>query len=166
MKLLHLCLLGIFLLLTGCAQPVGALLRGGPPRPGKTYCVKTTAYTGVNNAIGQRLRHGPVHSAAADWSEFPVGTRFRVLESGKEYVIDDYGSAMVGTRTVDLCFPSNGAMHAWGVRWVNLEILEWGSPRRSLEILSPRQKSGYVRRMFVSLHKQSQGIPTQFHKVD
>jgi len=167
MKFIHLCLLGIVFLLAGCAQPgpVGSLL-SGTPHPGKVYRVKTTAYTGKRNAIGQRLQQGPVTSAAADWSEFPLGTRFRVLANGKNYIIDDYGSAMVGTRTIDLCMPSSRAMHAWGVRTVEIEIQEWGSSRRSLEVLSPREKAWYVRRMLASLRKQSQGIPKKFHKVN
>ena len=143
---------------------MGGLLTPNPLQAGKTYRIKTTAYTGKRNAIGQRLQHGPVTSAAADWSEFPLGTRFRILDTGKDYVIDDYGSAMVGTRTVDLCMTSNGAMQAWGVRWVEIEILEWGSPRASLEVLSPRQNAWYVRRMLASLHRQSKGIPQQFHR--
>jgi len=168
MKSSPLFLLGILVLLTGCAQPGTRLpdLMGGAPRPGKTYCVRTTAYTGKYNALGQHLQHGAVTSAAADWSEFPLGTRFRVLETRKDFIIDDYGSAMVGTRTIDLCMPSNGAMNAWGTRTVNIEILEWGSPRRSLEVLSPREKAWYVRRMTTALRKQSQGIPKQFHKVE
>ena len=139
---------------------------GGVPKPGKVYRVRTTAYTGKRNGIGKPLQHGPVTSAAADWSEFPLGTRFRIVESGKCYVIDDYGSAMVGTRTIDLCMPSTRAMNGWGVRTVDIEIQEWGSPRRSLEVLSPRGKSWYVRRMLTSLRKQSEGIPKKFHKLE
>ncbi len=165
MKSLPLILLGIVLLLAGCAQP-GAPLLGGAPQPGKIYRVKTTAYTGKRNGIGKPLQHGPITSAAADWSEFPLGTRFRIVESGKNFIIDDYGSAMVGTRTIDLCMPSTRAMSAWGVRTVNIEIQEWGSARRSLEVLSPRERTWYVRRMTNSLRKQSQGIPKKFHKVD
>jgi 3D (Asp-Asp-Asp) domain-containing protein len=165
MKPLPLVLLGTLLLLAGCAEPrLG--FQNAPPRPGTICRVKTTAYTGKRNAIGQPLQHGKVTSAAADWSEFPVGTRFRILENGKEYIIDDYGSAMVGTRTIDLCMPGNSAMNAWGVRTVEIEILEWGSPRRSLEVLAPREKTGYVRRMTSALRKQSQGMPTQFHKMN
>jgi 3D (Asp-Asp-Asp) domain-containing protein len=141
-------------------------LLGGAPQPGKIYRVKTTAYTGKRNGIGKPLQHGPITSAAADWSEFPLGTRFRIVESGKNFIIDDYGSAMVGTRTIDLCMPSTRAMSAWGVRTVNIEIQEWGSARRSLEVLSPRERTWYVRRMTNSLRKQSQGIPKKFHKVD
>ena len=89
-----------------------------------------------------------------------------VGDSRQTYVIDDYGSALVGTRTIDLCTPNNQAMYAWGTRTVDIEIQEWGSPRRSLEVLSPREKVWYVRRMTNSLRKQSQGMPKTFHKVE
>jgi len=159
MKSIHLSLLGILCLLAGCAQPMQGGLFAGPPHSGKTYRVKTTAYTGRCNALGKPLQHGPVTSAAADWSEFPLGTRFRLVCTGQDYIIDDYGSAMVGTRTIDLCMPNNRSMYVWGVRTVEIEIQEWGSPRRSLEVLSPREKARYVRRMTTALRKQSQGIP-------
>ncbi|MEI8233966.1 MAG: 3D domain-containing protein [Verrucomicrobiota bacterium] len=169
MKFVHLSFSGIFLLLAGCAQQgpgiLGEALRG-TPHPGKIYRVKTTAYVGRRNAVGRPLQYGAVTSAAADWSEFPLGTRFRVLENGCDYVIDDYGSAMVGTRIIDLYMPHRRAMQDWGTRTVEIEILEWGSPRRSLEILSPREKAWYVRKMLVSLRRQSSGVPKQFHKVD
>jgi 3D (Asp-Asp-Asp) domain-containing protein len=151
--------------LAGCAQaPLGGEAKSA--HVGKIYNVRTTAYTGRNNALSQRLKHGPVISAASDWSRFPVGTRFRMVESQKEYIIDDYGSAMVGTRTIDLCMPHDAAMHRWGVRMVDIEILEWGSPRRSLEILSPRTHAWYVRKMVASLHEQAQGLPEEFYKKE
>lgn len=166
MRFIYPPLLGIVLLLSGCAQPLQVGLLGGAPHPGKIYRVKTTAYTGRCNALGRPLQHGPVISAASDWSEFPLGTRFRLICTGQDFIIDDYGSAMVGTRTVDLCMPNTRSMNVWGTRTVEIEIQEWGSSRRSLEVLSPREKASYVRRMIVSLRKQSQGIPKQFHKVD
>lgn len=168
MKFLPLCSTGLLcLFLAGCAQTgpgTGFLSR--EPVAGKTYKVKTTAYVGKRNAIGKPLQYGKVTSAAADWSEFPLGTRFQVLETGAHYIIDDYGSAMVGTRTIDLYMPHSRAMHAWGTRTVQIEIEEWGSPRRSLEVLSPRENVGYVRRMLTSLRRQSHGIPKQFHKAN
>ena len=169
MKFIHLSFSGIFLLLAGCAQQgpgiLGEALRG-TPHPGKVYRVKTTAYVGKRNAVGRSLQYGTVTSAAADWSEFPLGTRFRVMENGRDYVIDDYGSAMVGTRIIDLYMPHHRAMSDWGTRTVEIEILEWGSPRRSLEVLSPRENTSYVRKMLASLRRQSSGVPRQFHKVD
>ena len=169
MKFIHLSFSGIFLLLAGCAQQepgaLGEVLRG-TPHPGKVYRVKTTAYVGKRNAVGRSLQYGPVTSAAADWSEFPLGTRFRVLENKAEYIVDDYGSAMVGTRTIDLYMPHSRAMREWGTRTVDIEILEWGSPRASMEVLLPREGTRYVGKMLVSLRRQSQGMPKQFHKMD
>ena len=160
----NLFVLCLALALAGCAQPS---LRGrfrGTMTATNVLQVRTTAYTGTRNAIGSRLSHGAVTSAASDWSEFPVGTRFRLRETGQVYVIDDYGSALIGTRTIDLCMPSNRAMHAWGVRHVTIDVLEWGSPRRSLEVLTPRNNH-MARRMLVALRRQTQGIPEKMHKM-
>jgi 3D (Asp-Asp-Asp) domain-containing protein len=125
--------------------------------------VRTTAYTygaaenGAyprSNAIGTPLKAGRVRSAAADWSRWPLGTRFRVVQTGQEYVVDDIGSAMVGTGTIDLFKPSAREMNRWGVRRVTIEILEWGSPERSLQILLPRKKFRHVREMVEDLIAQ------------
>lgn len=109
------------------------------------------------NAIGGRLQSGAVNSAAADWSRFPVGTKFRVAETGKVYVVDDYGSAMVGKDKVDLFHTSYRDVYRWGVRQVNLEIIEWGCPDKSLEILKPRTRAPHVRRMVQALESRQQG---------
>jgi 3D (Asp-Asp-Asp) domain-containing protein len=124
---------------------------------GRFQTVRTTAYThneggsGVKNAIGRRLATGKCKSAASDWSRFPLGTRFRVISTGQEYVIDDYGGALVGTNTIDLYKPSRREMHRWGVRNVDIEILQWGSHEESLKILRPRHRARIVRRMIASL---------------
>lgn len=106
-------------------------------------------------AIGTRLRSGAVTSAAADWSKFPLGTRFRVVETGRIYEVDDYGSAMVGKMKVDL-YTASGALSKWGVRNVTLEILSWGSRERSLALLTSRKASRYahIRKMVASLRDQ------------
>jgi hypothetical protein len=101
--------------------------------------------------VGGSLKSGEVNSAAADWSKFPVGTKFRVVETGKVYLVDDYGSAMVGKNKVDLYMPNYSQVDRWGVRSVTLEIIEWGSPEKSLKILKPRARMGYIRRMVASL---------------
>lgn len=125
--------------------------------------VRTTAYTygtesngdnPVSNALGKPLKAGAVRSAAADWSLYPVGTRFRIVETGQEYIVDDYGSAMVGNGTIDLFKPTVREMDNWGVRKVTIEILEWGSPERSLEILSERTKMRHIREMVSRLELQ------------
>ena len=125
--------------------------------------VRTTAYTlgaaengayPSSNAIGKPLQSGKIRSAAADWSRWPLGTRFRVVESGQEYVVDDIGSAMVGTSTIDLFKPSAKEMNRWGVRKVTIEILEWGSPDQSLRILLQRRGFRHVREMVSDLQAQ------------
>ena len=125
--------------------------------------VRTTAYThtegsGPRNAIGRRLSGGAVKSAASDWSRFPLGTRFRVVSTGDEYVIDDYGGALIGTNTIDLYKTSRSAMNRWGVRHVDIEILQWGSDADSLKVLRPRQRARIVRRMIASLEEKAPRI--------
>ncbi len=151
------------LFLAACAAPPVAAPPSGTKlgKAGQCLTVRTTAYThtepgGRNNAIGSRLRFGgPVYSAASDWSWMPLGTRFRMLQNGRTYVIEDYGSALVGRKTVDLYMPSRKLMNAWGMRHVEIEILEWGSRAMSLKMLEPRQRYQHVRAMVVALRKQS-----------
>lgn len=119
--------------------------------------VRTTAYHhsepgGRVTAIGGYLK--PTHSAAADWSWLPAGTKFRIVETGEDYVIEDYGSALIGKYTIDLYKSTRSAMNAWGVRYVNIEITEMGSYPVSLAVLIPRQKYGHVRAMVDGLRKK------------
>lgn len=125
------------------------------------YGIRTTAYThsesdhikyGGRTAAGTSLRYGQIRSAAADWSIYPVGTVFQIAGDSSLYVVDDYGSALVGTRTIDLYKPSTSSMNSWGVRKVNIKILKWGSFTKSLAILKPRQsKASHVRQMVTRL---------------
>jgi len=124
--------------------------------------VRTTAYThseagGRKNAIGSRLSGGNANSAAADWSRFPLGTRFRIVGTQEVFEIDDYGSALVGTNTIDLYKPSRLEMRRWGMRHVDIDILEWGSNERSLTVLGPRTHNSHVRRMVVALREKKPG---------
>jgi 3D (Asp-Asp-Asp) domain-containing protein len=123
----------------------------------KHMYVRTTAYHhsepgGRVTAVGGYLR--PTHSAAADWSWLPAGTKFRIVETGDEYVVEDYGSALVGRYTIDLYKSTRAAMNAWGVRYVNIEITEMGSYPVSLAVLTPRQKYAHVRKMVAGLRKK------------
>jgi 3D domain len=93
-------------------------------------------------------------SAASDWSRFPLGTRFRIAATNEEYMIDDYGVALVGTDTIDLYKSSGLDMRQWGVRYVDIDILQWGSEERSLKVLAPRRKNHCVRRMVSALEKK------------
>src|SRR3982075_66879 len=120
--------------------------------------VRTTAYThtekgGRHNAIGTYLSGRHVLSAASDWSRFPLGTRFRIVNTKEEYVIDDYGTALVGTNTIDLYKPTRLQMRRWGVRNVDIDILQWGSEAKSLQVLGPRAKHKQVRQMIFGLQK-------------
>ena len=93
-------------------------------------------------------------SAASDWSRYPLGTRFRVASTNEEYVIDDYGWALVGTDTIDLYKPSRLEMRRWGVRHVDIDILQWGSEEQSLKVLAPRCKHRRVQQMVTALEKK------------
>ena len=42
-------------------------------------------------------------------------------------------------------------MNSWGVRRVNIQVLNWGDPDRSLSILRPRSKHKHVRKMIAQL---------------
>jgi 3D (Asp-Asp-Asp) domain-containing protein len=153
-------------------KPSTAVSATKPLKPGERLLVRTTAYTqtepgGWANGIGGRLRYS-MHdsSAASDWSWMPVGTRFRMVSTGRTYVIEDYGSALIGRRTIDLFCPSRALMNQWGCRMVEIEILEWGSPRRSLEVLADRRRHPQVRAMVASLTEQARGYPQQFHRIE
>jgi 3D (Asp-Asp-Asp) domain-containing protein len=121
--------------------------------------VRTTAYThtergGPRNAVGNRLSGHHVMSAASDWSRFPLGTHFRIASTNEEYIIDDYGTALIGTDTIDLYKANRLAMKQWGVRHVDIAVLEWGSEEQSLKVLGPRCKHHYVRKMVAALEKK------------
>jgi 3D (Asp-Asp-Asp) domain-containing protein len=126
-------------------------------KPSKRMYVRTTAYHhsepgGRVTAVGGYLR--PTHSAAADWSWLPAGTKFRIVETGEDYVVEDYGSALIGKFTIDLYKSTRGEMNRWGVRYVNIEILELGSYKVSLAVLIPRQRYPHVRAMVSGLKKK------------
>jgi 3D (Asp-Asp-Asp) domain-containing protein len=122
--------------------------------------VRTTAYThsekgGRHSAIGARLCGHDVISAASDWSRFPLGTKFRIVDTNEVFRIDDYGSALIGTNTIDLYKTNRLAMRQWGVRHVDVDILEWGSDQHSLQVLTPRSGNRAVRQMIVALQEKT-----------
>jgi 3D (Asp-Asp-Asp) domain-containing protein len=154
--------------LTGCAeQPHKTQLSASWPNPRRLQHVRTTAYArgedgGRRNAVGANLSCSKCRSAASDWSVFPLGTRFRIVGTKEEYIIDDYGTALIGTNTIDLHKPSRLEMKRWGVRHVDIDILQWGSDTKSLQILAPRAKHRSVHRMIVALQKKTSGkIPVR-----
>jgi 3D (Asp-Asp-Asp) domain-containing protein len=126
--------------------------------------VRTTAYTctesdhliyGNKNAIGSVLRYNDrVRSAAADWSFYPAGTTFRIKGLPYLYVVDDYGSALLGTGTVDIYKPTKDIMALWGRRTVELTVVQWGSFTRSAELLSQRVQFDHCRKMLANIIRQ------------
>jgi 3D (Asp-Asp-Asp) domain-containing protein len=126
--------------------------------------VRTTAYTcseddhliyGSKNATGTQLRYtNRVRSAAADWSFYPVGTTFRIKGLPYLYVVDDYGSALTGTGTVDIYKPNKEIMNLWGTRKVEMTIVQWGSFTRSAELLSQRSGFDHCKKMLSNIIRQ------------
>lgn len=126
--------------------------------------VKTTAYThtesdhrkyGKKTATGEVLKYGTVRSAATDWSVYPVGTVFKIEGEPYMYQVDDYGSALVGTNTIDLYKPSKGAMNAYGSKKVNIQVVKWGSFSKSLTIMKPRAKYPHIKQMVERIETSS-----------
>jgi 3D (Asp-Asp-Asp) domain-containing protein len=157
---------GLALLFAGCAvnaERGKTTQTTGSDKVLRHKVVRTTAYTasesqhrvfGATNAVGTRLKSGEINSAAADWSHFPLGTKFRILDTDKTYVVDDYGPALVGTETIDLYVPSHRVMNQWGARRVTIEVLEEGSYEKSLELLESRQRNWGCRQMAKNIQKQ------------
>src|SRR6059058_4002054 len=146
--------LGCFL--ASCAEQPAHLVSTAKGR--RMAKVRTTAYTrgekgggGGHNAIGSYLSGRHVMSAASDWSRFPLGTRFKIVGTEQEYIIDDYGTALIGTNTIDLYKPTRLEMKRWGVRQVDIDILQWGSDEQSIKVLTPRAKHATPRRMLIAL---------------
>jgi 3D (Asp-Asp-Asp) domain-containing protein len=155
-------------LLSSCASSSPELAsaktyRNGHVDGAKYYKVKTTAYShmeadslkyGVKNAAGTNLKYGLVRSAAADWSVFPLGTVFQIEGEPYVYQVDDYGSALVGTKTIDLYRPCLNGIKQWGARNVKIKVLKWGSYARSMAILEDRTKHPHVKKMVVGIQKK------------
>lgn len=125
--------------------------------------VRTTAYTcsesdhlkyGSKNAIGTTLKYNDrVRSAAADWSFYPLGTVFKIKGQPYLYVVDDYGSALTGTGTIDIYQPSRPLMDVWGRRNVEIAVVQWGSLERSATVLSQRTSYSHCRQMFANIQR-------------
>lgn len=150
------------LLLAGCAQR--PLPKWEPPLARTEFQqVRTTAYFDGesdhraytnHNALGTTLQTGLVNSAAADWGRWPAGTMFRILQTGQTYLVDDYGWALAGRNTIDLYEPTREQMNCWGVRRVDIQILQWGDLRQSYATLLPRSRYRHVARMLHELRPQ------------
>lgn len=96
---------------------------------GKTLSVTATAYTadcagcsGIT-ATGIDLRNAPNKKViAVDPNVIPLGSRVYVEGYG-EAIAGDTGGAIKGNK-IDLHVPNNDAAYSWGVRTVNVTILD------------------------------------------
>ncbi|HAG06719.1 MAG TPA: hypothetical protein DCL13_00920 [Peptococcaceae bacterium] len=106
--------------LVGMASTVS---RGVPAdlRYSRVINMRSTAYTytGRNTASGVPPSRG---TAAVDPKVIPLGTRLYVDGYGAARALD-VGSGIKGNR-IDLFFPTRSEALSWGVRWVNVYILE------------------------------------------
>jgi len=115
----------------------------GPKRaPRATRAVKRAVVVSRPPQIG---------SAAADWSRWPAGTVFRLLSTGQNYRVEDYGWALSGRNTLDLYMSNQRAMNTWGARQEAIEILKWGDPQESLQFLRRHQDYRHIKRMVLEL---------------
>jgi len=156
--------IGVFsILITGCAHHRKLPKWEKPIAKTEFQTIRTTAYThtesdhvayGNHNALGTTLLAGPINSASADWSRWPAGTLFRILPTGETYVVDDYGWALAGTNTIDLYKPTRFDMNNWGVRRVDIQILQWGDPRESYRLLERHENHAHIKRMLQELRGQ------------
>jgi hypothetical protein len=92
-----------------------------------------------------------IGSAAADWSRWPAGTVFRLLSTGQNYRVEDYGWALSGRNTIDLYMANQREMNSWGARPETIEILKWGDPQESLQFLRRHQDYRHIKRMVLEL---------------
>jgi 3D (Asp-Asp-Asp) domain-containing protein len=102
-----------------------------------------------------------IGSAAADWSRWPAGTVFRLLSTGQDYRVEDYGWALSGRNTIDLYMPNRREMNSWGAREEAIQILRWGDPEESLQFLRRHQDYRHIKRMVLELegrHKEAAAL--------
>ena len=138
--------------------------RHGMPRYAmaeRNRLVRTTAFSckenevgayGNLNAAGTELRYtSGIRSAAADWSRYPLGTKFKIKGLPYTYMVDDYGSGLVGGDTIDIYNPSLELMNAWGTRKVEITVIQWGSFERSVALLSKRRQYPHCNQMFTAI---------------
>ncbi|MBU3158818.1 G5 domain-containing protein [Clostridium frigoris] len=93
---------------------------------GKTFSVKTTAYSSSGNAYtasGKKAARNPngYSTVAVDPSVIPLGTRLYIEGYGNA-IAADTGSAIKGN-FIDLYFNTNGEACNWGVKYVTVHIL-------------------------------------------
>jgi 3D (Asp-Asp-Asp) domain-containing protein len=124
-----------------------------PVTPGPKRAPRTTR--AVKRAVVVS-RAPQIGSAAADWSRWPAGTVFRLLSTGQNYRVEDYGWALSGRNTIDLYMANQREMNNWGAREETIEIVKWGDPRESLQFLRRHQDYRHIKRMVLELEGREQ----------
>jgi 3D (Asp-Asp-Asp) domain-containing protein len=119
-----------------------------PVTPGPKRAPRTTR--AVKRAVVVS-RPPQIGSAAADWSRWPAGTVFRLLSTGQNYRVEDYGWALSGRNTNDLYMANQREMNNWGAREETIEIVKWGDPQESLHFLRRHQDYRHIKRMVLEL---------------
>jgi len=100
---------------------------------------------------GEGGRPPQIGSAAADWSRWPAGTVFRLLSTGQNYRVEDYGWALSGRNTIDLYMANQREMNSWGARQETIQVLKWGDSQESLQFLRSHQNYKHIKRMVLEL---------------
>jgi 3D (Asp-Asp-Asp) domain-containing protein len=123
-----------------------------PVTPGPKRAPRTTPKTtrAVKRAVVVS-KPPQIGSAAADWSRWPAGTVFRLLSTGQNYRVEDYGWALSGRNTIDLYMANQHEMNNWGAREETIEVLKWGDPQESLQFLRGHQDYRHIKRMVLEL---------------
>lgn len=126
--------------------------------------VRTTSYShmefekgcyGLKSAGGSKLVYtNKKRSAAADWSVYPLGTKFMIKGLPYVYEVNDYGFALVGTNTIDLFKPNLSLMRKWGTQKVEIIVVQWGSYEKSRKLLAGRRSYKHCRKMYNAIVKK------------
>jgi 3D (Asp-Asp-Asp) domain-containing protein len=141
-------------------QPFSMEETSGSRRIRRTTKRVTKTTRGAKRAVAAS-RPPQIGSAAADWSRWPAGTVFRLISTGQNYRVEDYGWALAGRNTIDLYMPNQREMNSWGARQETIQVLQWGDPQESLQFLSRHQDYKHIRRMVLELegrHKEAAAL--------
>ena len=85
-----------------------------------------------------------------------MGTTFRLLSTGQTYRVEDYGWALSGRNTIDLYMSNQRDMNTWGARQEPIQILHWGDPRESLQVLQSHTEHKHIKRMVLELQGRNE----------
>jgi len=116
----------------------------------------TTTVRGSKRAVAVNSKPPRIGSAAADWARWPMGTTFRLLSTGQMYRVEDYGWALSGRNTIDLYMANSRDMNSWGARQEPIQILHWGDPQQSLQVLQSHAEHKHIKRMVLELQGRTE----------